>query len=396
MAMPPTPEDPSLDPLDLLELETLLSQEERRTRDLARTFVRHHVLPEIVGWFESGRLPREIAYELGKRGLLGMHLSGYGCPGASAVAYGLACMELEAGDAGVRTFVSIHGTLAMFAIWRYGSEAQKRQWLPLMASGETIGCFALTEPDSGSDPASMQTTARRNGPDWILNGSKKWTTNGSIADVAVVWARTDEGVRGFVVPRDSPGLSAYDIDGKLSLRASVTSALTLEDVHVPAELRLPEATSLAAPLSCLNEARYGITWGAAGAARACLETALGYAMTRTQFGKPIGAFQLTQRKLAEMWVEVNQASLLALRLGRLKDAGRFKSEHASFGKLANVNAAIRVARTARSVLGANGITLEHPVMRHMVNLETVTTYDGTADIHSLILGAAMTGIPAFR
>jgi glutaryl-CoA dehydrogenase len=325
-----------------------------------------------------------------------MHLEGYGCAGASATAYGLACMELEAGDSGVRSLVSVQGSLAMYAIHRWGSEEQKHRWLPAMAAGEAIGCFGLTEPDSGSDPGSMRTRARRDGTDWVLNGAKMWITNGSIADVAVVWARTDDGVRGFLVPKDAPGFTAPEIHRKLSLRASVTSELVLDDVRLPADAILPEATSLRGPLSCLNEARYGIVWGAAGAARACFEAALRYSTERIQFDRPIASFQLQQLKLATMALEVNRATLLALHLGRMKDDGRLLPEHVSMGKLGNVNAALEVARTARQVLGANGITLEYPVIRHMNNLESVVTYEGTADIHALVIGAALTGIQAFR
>jgi glutaryl-CoA dehydrogenase len=325
-----------------------------------------------------------------------MHLDGYGCPGASATMYGLACLELEAGDSGVRSLVSVQGSLAMYAIHQYGSEEQKNHWLPRMASGELIGCFGLTEPDSGSDPGSMRTTARRDGTDWILHGQKMWITNGSTADVAVVWARSDEGVRGFLVPRTAAGFGTQDIKHKLSLRASVTSELLLDDVRLPADAQLPDATSLAAPLSCLNEARYGIVWGAVGAARACLKSAVMYAKDRVQFGKPIASFQLVQHKLALMALEVNRAALLALHLGRLKDAGLVRPQQISMGKLANVNAALEVARTARQVLGANGVTLEYPVMRHMNNLESVVTYEGTADIHALVVGEVLTGMAAFR
>jgi glutaryl-CoA dehydrogenase len=328
--------------------------------------------------------------------VLGMHLEGYGCAGASATAYGLACLELEAGDSGIRSLVSVQGSLAMFAIWRWGSEEQKQAWLPRMAAGEAIGCFGLTEPDSGSDPGSMRTRARRDGADWILHGQKMWITNGSIADVAVVWAATDDGVRGFLVPKGTKGFTTQDIHRKLSLRASITSELLLDDVRLPADALLPEATSLRGPLSCLNEARYGIVWGAAGAARACFEAALDYSAERVQFGRPIASFQLQQHKLATMALEVNRATLLALHLGRMKDEGRLLPEHVSMGKLGNVNAALEVARTARQVLGANGVTLEYPVIRHMNNLESVVTYEGTADIHALSVGAALTGIQAFR
>jgi glutaryl-CoA dehydrogenase len=383
-------------PRDFLAIDALLSDEERLIRDTVRDFVNEQVLPHVGDWFDSATLPRELATEVGKLGLFGMHLTGYGCAGSSATAYGLACMELEAGDSGLRSLVSVQGSLAMYAIWRWGSEEQKQEWLPRMATGEAIGCFGLTEPDSGSDPGSMRTRARRDGSDWIINGQKMWITNGSIADVAVVWAATDEGVRGFLVPRGTPGFSAPEIDKKLSLRASVTSELILDDVRLPASALLPEATSLRGPLSCLNEARYGIVWGAAGAGRACFEAALAYAGERAQFGVPIASFQLTQKKLAEMALEINRATLLALHLGRMKDEGRLLPEQVSMGKLGNVNGALEVARTARQVLGANGISLEYPVIRHMNNLESVVTYEGTADIHTLVIGSALTGIQAFR
>jgi len=386
----------ALRPTDFLDLDASLSDEERAIRDTVRAFVADRVVPNVGDWFERATIPRELAVELGRIGLLGMHLEGYGCAGASATAYGLACMELEAGDSGVRSLVSVQGSLAMYAIWRWGSEEQKREWLPRMAAGEAIGCFGLTEPDAGSDPGSMRTHARRDGDDWILNGQKMWITNGSIADVAVVWARTDDGVCGFLVPRGTPGFTTQDIHRKLSLRASITSELLLDDVRLPDRARLPEVRSLRGPLSCLSEARYGIVWGAAGAARACFEAALAYATTRVQFGKPIASFQLQQRKLAAMAVEVNRAALLALHLGRMKDEGRLRPEHVSMGKLANVDAALEVARTARQVLGANGVTLEYPVIRHMNNLESVVTYEGTADVHALVIGQALTGIDAFR
>jgi len=386
----------ALRPTDFLDLDASLSDEERAIRDTVRAFVADRVVPNVGDWFERATIPRELAVELGRIGLLGMHLEGYGCAGASATAYGLACMELEAGDSGVRSLVSVQGSLAMYAIWRWGSEEQKREWLPRMAAGEAIGCFGLTEPDAGSDPGSMRTHARRDGDDWILNGQKMWITNGSIADVAVVWARTDDGVCGFLVPRGTPGFTTQDIHRKLSLRASITSELLLDDVRLPDRARLPEVRSLRGPLSCLSEARYGIVWGAAGAARACFEAALEYATTRVQFGKPIASFQLQQRKLAAMAVEVNRAALLALHLGRMKDEGRLRPEHVSMGKLANVDAALEVARTARQVLGANGVTLEYPVIRHMNNLESVVTYEGTADVHALVIGQALTGIDAFR
>jgi glutaryl-CoA dehydrogenase len=387
---------PQVRPLDFLDLDRMLSDEERDIRDTVRAFVRDRVLPSIGEWFEEARIPLELARELGKLGVLGMHLHGYGCAGASATAYGVTCLELEAGDSGLRSLVSVQGSLAMYAIHRWGSEAQKQHWLPAMAAGEAIGCFGLTEPDAGSDPSAMRTHARRDGSDWILNGQKMWITNGSAADVAVVWARTDEGVRGFVVPRGTDGFTTQDIHRKLSLRASVTSELLFDDVRLPADALLPEATSLRGPLSCLNEARYGIVWGAMGAARACFESALSYAKERIAFGNPIAGTQIQQQKLADMAVEVNRGTLLALHLGRLKDDGALSPEQVSLGKLANVNAALSVARTARQVLGANGITLEYPVIRHMNNLESVVTYEGTADIHSLVVGAALTGIQAFR
>jgi glutaryl-CoA dehydrogenase len=395
--MPATTAPPAdIRPTDFLAIDQLLSDEERDIRDTVRAFVRERVVPHVGDWFEEARIPLELTSELGRLGLLGMHLEGYGCAGASATAYGLACLELEAGDSGVRSLVSVQGSLAMYAIHRWGSEEQKQEWLPRMAAGEAIGCFGLTEPDAGSDPGAMRTRARRDGEDWILHGQKMWITNGSIADVAVVWARTDAGVRGFLVPKGTKGFSTQDIHRKLSLRASVTSELLLDDVRLPAGALLPEATSLRGPLSCLDEARYGIVWGAAGAARACFEAALDYSKERIAFGRPIAATQLQQQKLASMALEVNRATLLALHLGRMKDAGRLRPEHVSMGKLGNVNAALDVARTARQVLGANGVTLEYPVIRHMNNLESVVTYEGTADVHALVIGGALTGIQAFR
>jgi glutaryl-CoA dehydrogenase len=394
--MTATSAPPQISPRDYLNVDHLLSDEERMIRDTARAFVADKVVPHVGDWFEEGRIPMELAPQLGALGVLGMHLEGYGCAGASATAYGLVCMELEAGDSGVRSLVSVQGSLAMFAIHRWGSEEQKNEWLPRMARGEAIGCFGLTEPDAGSDPGAMRTRARRDGQDWILNGAKMWITNGSVADIAVVWAVTDDGIRGFLVPRGTRGFSAPEIHKKLSLRASVTSELVLDDVRLPADAMLPEATSLRGPLSCLNEARYGIVWGAAGAARACLEAALDYAKERVAFGRPIAATQLQQSKLAHMALEVNRATLLALHLGRLKDEGLLRPEHVSMGKLGNVNAALAVARAARQVLGANGITLEYPVIRHMNNLESVVTYEGTADVHELVIGGALTGIQAFR
>ncbi len=387
---------PALNPRDFLGIDRQLSDEERDIRDTVRAFVSDRVLPDVGDWFEAGTIPLELAQELGRIGVLGMHLEGYGCAGASATAYGLACLELEAGDSGVRSLVSVQGSLAMFAIHRWGSEEQKQQWLPRMAAGEALGCFGLTEPDAGSDPAAMRTRAKRDGTDWVLHGQKMWITNGSAAEIAVVWARTDDGVRGFLVPRGTKGFTTQDIHKKLSLRASITSELLLDDVRLPESAMLPEATSLKGPLACLNEARYGIVWGAVGAARACLEAALQYSLEREAFGRPIAATQLQQSKLAHMALEVNRGMLLALQLGRMKDAGELRPEHVSMGKLGNVNAALEVARNARQVLGANGITLEYPVIRHMNNLESVVTYEGTADVHTLVLGAALTGIQAFR
>ncbi|MFI6603252.1 acyl-CoA dehydrogenase family protein [Nonomuraea sp. NPDC050536] len=382
---------------DLLRLDERLSDEQRMIRDTVKSFVADHILPDVADWFEQGIFPaRELAPVLGELGLLGMHLQGYGTAGTDAVSYGVACRELEAGDSGLRSFVSVQGSLAMFPIWKYGSEEQKQEWLPRMAAGEAIGCFGLTEPDHGSDPAGMRTFAKRDGDDWVLNGAKMWITNGTVADVAVVWAQTDEGIRGFVVPTDTPGFSAPEIHKKLSLRASVTSSLYFDDVRLPGSAVLPEVRGLKGPLSCLSEARFGILWGVVGAARACLEAAVDYAKTRVQFGKPIGGFQLTQEKLAWMYVGTAQAQLTALHLGQLKDEGKLEARQISFGKLANVRAALDIARQARSILGGNGITLEYPVIRHMNNLESVLTYEGTQEIHTLVLGEALTGIAAYR
>ncbi|MGC4848892.1 acyl-CoA dehydrogenase family protein [Micromonospora sp. DT15] len=382
--------------LDLLDLDPSLSEEERQIRDVVRQLVDDRVRPHVADWYEDGRVPaRELAREFGKLGLLGMHLTGYGCAGASAVAYGLACQELEAGDSGLRSLVSVQGSLAMYAIWRYGSEEQKQRWLPSMATGEAIGCFGLTEPDHGSDPASMATRARRDGDDWVLTGGKMWITNAPIADVAVIWARTDEGVRGFAVPMDTPGVTAREIRRKMSLRASVTGEIVLDDVRLPADAQLPEAVGLKAPLSCLTEARYGIVWGAVGAARDCLETTLAYATTRTQFGRPLAGFQLTQAKLADMAVELVKGQLLALHLGRLADVRRLRPEQVSVGKLNNVREALAIARQCRTILGANGVSGEYPVMRHANNLESVLTYEGTSEIHQLVIGQRLTGLSAF-
>ncbi|NOY54959.1 MAG: acyl-CoA dehydrogenase [Actinobacteria bacterium] len=383
------------DPHDFLAIDSLLSDEERMIRDTVRQFVADQVVTDVADWFEAGTFPRELVTGMGELGLLGMHLEGYGCAGTSAVAYGLACLELEAGDSGVRSFVSVQGSLAMFPIWKYGSEEQKQQWLPRMAAGEVIGCFGLTEPDAGSDPSGMRTRARRAGSDWVLNGTKMWITNGGIADVAIVWAMTDQGVRGFIVPTDTPGFSTNNIHKKLSLRASVTSELVLDDVRLPADAVLAGVTGMRGPLSCLTEARYGILFGVMGAARSCYEVALDYSKERHQFGAPLAAFQLTQKKLVDMLVAVNRGTLLALHLGRLKDGGGLRHEQVSFGKFDNVRNALEVARTARGILGANGITLEYPVMRHMNNLESVYTYEGTNEIQMLILGSTITGVSAF-
>jgi glutaryl-CoA dehydrogenase len=383
------------DPHDFLSIDTCLSDEERLLRDTVRQFVRRDLLDKIPDAYTAGHLPEGFPRAAGELGLLGMHLHGYGCAGTRAVAYGLACLELEAGDSGLRSFVSVQGSLAMFAIWRYGSEQHKKSWLPAMAAGQALGCFGLTEPDAGSDPSGMRTTARLDGGQWVLNGTKMWITNGSLADIAVVWAKTPDGIRGFLVPRDTPGFCTRDIAHKLSLRASTTSELVFDNCRLPKDAVLPEATSLGAAFSCLNEARFGIVWGAVGAARACYEAALDYSVTRTQFGRPIAGFQLTQRKLVGMATRVNTSLLLALHLGRLKDAGVLRPEQVSFGKRHNVARALEVARTARTVLAANGITGEYPVMRHMANLESVLTYEGTGEIHTLIVGQALTGLAAF-
>jgi len=383
--------------LDLVATDGLLEPEERAVRDSVRRFCDDRVRPHIAEWYESGQAPiRDLARELGRMGLLGMHLQGYGCAGAGAVAYGLACLELEAADSAIRSLVSVQGSLAMYAIWRFGSEEHKREWLPAMAQGEAIGCFALTEPDAGSDPAAMRTSARRDGDDWVLDGTKLWITNGSVADVAVVWARTPDGIRGFVVPTTTPGFTATEVPRKLSLRASGTSELVLEAVRLPAGAALPEAEGLSGPLSCLSEARFGIVFGALGAARDCLEATLAYVAERTVFAKPLASYQLTQRKLVDMTLELAKGTLLALHLGRLKEAGTLRPEQVSAGKLNNVREALAIARECRSILGASGITLDYPVMRHANNLESVLTYEGTSEVHALVIGQALTGHSAFR
>jgi glutaryl-CoA dehydrogenase len=381
---------------DFLRIDDLLTDEDRAIRDTVRDFAQSELAPHIAEWYDEGTLPDDLGRLFGKLGLLGMHLEGYGCAGTSATAYGVACRELEAVDSGLRSFVSVQGSLAMFAIHRWGSEEQKEEWLPRMATGDAIGCFGLTESDAGSDPGSMKTHAKQDGTDWVLNGSKMWITNGTLADVAVVWAQTENGIRGFAVPTDTKGFSAQKIKRKLSLRASVTAELAFDDLRLPAGAAFPEVRGLKGPLSCLNEARFGIIWGVVGAARACLEEALSYTGERSQFGKPLASFQLTQRKLALMAVAVNNASLVAWRLGALKDAGQLTPIQVSYGKYANVRAALDVAREARTTLGGAGITLDHSIMRHMNNLETVMTYEGTEEMHLLSVGADLTGIPAFR
>jgi glutaryl-CoA dehydrogenase len=395
-ASAPSAAPSALQPTDLLGLDAQLSDEDRLIAETVRRFAADRVLPSLEEWYEQGTFPtRELGPEIGELGLLGMHLTGYGCAGTSATSYGVACRELEAADSGLRSFVSVQGSLAMFPIWKFGSDEQKERWLPGMAAGELVGCFGLTEPDSGSDPASMKTRARRDGSDWVLSGTKMWITNGGVADVAVVWARTDDGIRGFLVPRDAPGFTTHDIHRKHSLRASITSELVLDDVRLPDDAVLPGVTGMRGPLSCLSEARYGILWGAVGAARTCFVAALEYAKSRPQFGRPIAGFQLTQQKLVNMMLELQKAQLLALQIGRLKDEGRVAPQHISMGKLNNVREALAIAREARTILGANGISSEYPVMRHAANLESVLTYEGTNEIHTLILGQALTGESAF-
>jgi glutaryl-CoA dehydrogenase len=385
-----------MDTFELYAIDSLLSEEERSIRDTVAKYGADELRPRIADWYEAASLPvQEVARGLGELGVLGMHLAGYGCAGLGAVSYGLACLELEAVDSGLRSLVSVQGSLAMYAIHAYGSEEQKREWLPRMATGEVIGCFGLTEPDFGSNPAGMRTRARRDGDDWILSGSKMWITNGSVAGVAVVWARTDDGVRGFLVPAGTRGFTAPEITGKLSLRASVTSELVLDDVRLPASAMLPGARGLSGPLGCLDEARFGIAFGALGAARDCLDHAIAYSIERSVFGKPLAAHQLTQRKLADMAVELGNGTLLALHLGRRKEQHAVTPEQVSLGKLNNVRKSIEIARECRTILGANGITLEYPLMRHVNNLESVLTYEGTTEVHTLSIGRALTGIAAF-
>lgn len=384
-------------PMDLFAIDSLLDDEERAIRDTVRRYCDEKIRPHIAGWFEEARIPaRELAGELGSLGLLGMHLQGYGCAGTTATAYGLACLELEAADSGIRSLVSVQGSLAMYAIHRFGSEGQKEEWLPRMGAGHAIGCFGLTEPDFGSDPGGMRTRAVQDGDDWVLTGTKMWITNGSVSDVAIVWARTGDGIRGFVVPTDTPGFSATEIKHKMSLRASVSSELVLQDVRLPGTALLPEAKGLSAPLACLSEARFGIVFGALGAARDCLETAIAYAQIRQVFDKPLAAYQLTQAKLADMTLELGKGMLLAIHLGRIKDAGKIRNEQVSLGKLNNAREAIAIARECRTILGANGITLEYPIIRHANNLESVLTYEGTSEVHQLVIGQAVTGESAFR
>ncbi|WP_433475045.1 acyl-CoA dehydrogenase family protein [Spirillospora sp. CA-142024] len=383
-------------PAALFAVDGLLTDEEREIRTAVRRLRDRELSPHLAEWFEEGRIPaRDLARQFGSLGVLGMHLRGYGCAGLGAVAYGVACLELEAADSGLRSLVSVQGSLAMYAIWKYGSEEQKQEWLPAMATGERIGCFGLTEPDFGSDPARMRTRARRDGDDWVLDGTKMWITNGSVADVAVVWAQTDEGIRGFVVPAGTPGFTAHDIKRKLSLRASVTSELVLDGVRLPGSALLPGARGLSGPLGCLNEARFGIVFGVMGAALDCLETTIAYAAEREVFARPLASFQLTQQKLADMTLELGKGLLLAIHLGRLKEAGTLTSEQVSVGKLNNVREALDIARTCRTILGASGVTLEYPMIRHAANLESVLTYEGTSEIHTLVIGRALSGHSAF-
>jgi len=381
---------------DLLNIDSLFSLEELAMRDKVRSFVDSTIRPNIAAWYEQAIFPVEIVKDMAGLGLLGMHLQGYGCPGRSAVEYGIAAMELEAGDSGLRTFVSVQGSLAMSAIYKHGSEEQKNQWLPRMAAGDVVGCFGLTEPTAGSDPGSMKTFARRDGDGWVINGSKRWIGLASIAQIAIIWAMTDDGVRGFIVPTDTAGFKATPIEPKLSMRASIQCDIELSEVRLPSTALLPNATGLRGPFECLNEARYGIIWGAMGAARDSYETAVSYSQERLQFDKPLAGYQLTQEKLVNMALEINKGMLLALQIGRLKEAGQLKPHHISVGKLNNCREAIQICRDARAMLGGNGITLDYSPLRHANNLESVRTYEGTDEVHTLILGNHITGIPAFR
>lgn len=390
------PKKDTFSPLELFDVDRLLDDDERDIAATVRKFVDAKLRPNIEGWFESGNLPKELAKEFGSLGVMGMHLEGYGCAGTNAVSYGLACMELEAGDSGFRSFVSVQGSLSMYSIYRWGSEEQKQEWLPRLAAGDAIGCFGLTEADFGSNPAGMRTRARRDGTDWVLDGTKMWITNGNLADVATVWAQTDDGIRGFLVPTDTPGFSANKVQRKLSLRASVTSELVLDNVRLPASALLPEARGLAGPLSCLNEARFGIVFGALGAARDALETTIAYTQNRDVFDRPLSSYQLSQEKLANMTLELGKGMLLAIHLGRIKDAQGVRPEQVSLGKLNNVREAIAIARECRTLLGGSGITLEYSPLRHANNLESVLTYEGTSEMHMLSIGKALTGHAAFR
>ena len=390
------PKKDTYTPFELFDIDRLLDEDERDIAATVRRFVDTRLRPHIADWFESSTLPKELAKEFGSLGVMGMHLDGYGCAGTNAVSYGLACLELEAGDSGFRSFVSVQGSLSMYSIHRFGSEEQKQQWLPRLASGDAIGCFGLTEADFGSNPAGMRTRARRDGADWVINGTKMWITNGNLADVATIWAQTDEGIRGFLVPTDTPGFIANVIHKKLSLRASVTSELVLDNVRLPASAQLPDAIGLGAPLSCLNEARFGIVFGTMGAARDCLETTLAYARDREVFDRPLSSYQLSQEKLANMTLELGKGVLLAIHLGRIKDAQGVLPEQVSLGKLNNVREAIAIARECRTLLGGSGITLEYSPLRHANNLESVLTYEGTSEMHMLSIGRALTGHAAFR
>src|SRR5579859_6894160 len=384
-----------LQDLDFYHLDEMLSPEEQMTRDAVRQFVQREFMPQVERHFANETFPIELVPRMAELGIFGANLKGYGCAGMNNIAYGLIMQELEAADSGLRSFASVQSALAMYAIYSSGSEEQKNRYIPGMAQGKIIGCFGLTEPDHGSDPGGMETRARKDGRGWVLNGTKRWITNGSIADIAIVWAKVDEGITGFVVEKGTRGFSTSDIHGKFSMRASITSELVFEDVHLDESNHLPNARGLRAPLSCLTQARYGIAWGAVGAARSCYQCALDYVKSRKQFSRPLAGYQMVQRKLVDMLTEITKAQLVCLRLGQLKDAGTMRPEHVSFAKRNNVQAALEIARTARDMLGANGIVNEYPVIRHMLNLETVNTYEGTYDVHTLILGRDITGASAF-